>query len=49
MLNHKKEKASEDRYDKLKSSLERHATDGLSSLENNITVKLEDLYTHVIV
>lgn len=49
MLNHKKEKASQDRFDKLKYSVERHVTDGLSSLENNITTKLENLYTHVLV
>lgn len=49
MLNHKKEKASQDRFAKLKYSVERHREDGLNSLENNVTVKLEDLYTLVLV
>lgn len=49
MLNHKKEKASQDRFEKLKHSVELHVMDGLNSLENNITTKLENLYTHVLV
>lgn len=49
MLNHKKEKANQERFNNLKYSIQRHMTDGLNSLENNITVKLEDLYTHVVV
>lgn len=49
MLNHKKEKGSPERFEKLKNSVQRHGMDGLNSLESNVTVKLEDLYTLVLV
>lgn len=49
MLKHRKEKGSEDRHEKLKYSIEKRSIDGLNTLRDNITVKLRDLYTHVIV
>lgn len=49
MLNHKKEKGSQERFNRLKHSLEHHKTDGLNSLGDNVIIKLEDLYTHVVV
>lgn len=49
MLNHKKEKANKERFDKLVRSVERHRIDGLNSLSNHFSVVFEDLYTHVVI
>ncbi|CAH1179366.1 unnamed protein product [Phaedon cochleariae] len=49
MLPHEKQKASENRFKLLEESEQNQKTDGISSLSQNYIVKLEDLYTHIIV
>ncbi|CAG9840993.1 unnamed protein product [Diabrotica balteata] len=49
MLSHKKEKASENRFKTLERTKDNHKLDGLSSLSNNYVIKLEELYTLLII
>ncbi|XP_050518661.1 beta-1,4-galactosyltransferase 2-like [Diabrotica virgifera virgifera] len=49
MLSHKKEKASENRFKTLERTKDNNKLDGLSSLSNNYVIKLEELYTLLII
>ncbi|KAJ8964699.1 hypothetical protein NQ314_004691, partial [Rhamnusium bicolor] len=49
MLPHEKEKANQGRFKALEDSVDRHKVDGLNSLPHQYSIKLEDLYTQIIV